>query len=100
MPRGPKSYNWCFTLNNYTEEDIKDISGWKVKGVAYAKETGENGTPHLQGYVCCNSQLSLVGMKKLNDRCHWEIMKGNLTQNETYCSKQGQLTIIGTNTWP
>lgn len=95
MPRQPKFYNWCFTINNYTDTDITDIQAWPVQGVAYGKEEGKEGTPHLQGFVCCKSQLSLAGMKKLHKTAHWEPMKGSIAQNEKYCSKQGQYTIIG-----
>jgi len=90
-----KSKNWCFTLNNYTEADEKDISLWECKGVAYAHEIGDSGTPHLQGYVCFKNQVRLATCKELNNRAHWEIMKGTLTDNQKYCSKQGQLVVHG-----
>jgi len=92
-----KSKNWCFTLNNYTEEDIKDIALWECKGVAYGKEVGENGTPHLQGFVCFKNQVRFQTVKDLHAKAHWEIMHGRLDQNKAYCSKQGELTIHGKN---
>lgn len=93
-----QSSNWVFTLNNYTEEDLKDLTTWTEKGaggVAYAKEVGASGTPHLQGYVHMKSKARLKKMKELSKKCHWEVMKGKLIDSEKYCSKQGQLVILG-----
>jgi len=90
-----RSKNWVFTLNNYTEEDCKAISAWACKGVAYSKEVGASGTPHLQGFVCFAVQKSLKALKALSDRAHWEVMKGSLKQNEAYCSKAAKLTTFG-----
>jgi len=97
MP-GDRSTNWVFTLNNYTEEDIKNINTWLEKGaggVAYAKEVGASGTPHLQGYVHMKDRSHLKRMKGLSGKCHWEKMKGKLRDSEKYCSKQGQLIVLG-----
>ena len=48
------SLNWCFTVNNYNSEDIqmflKSDSSIVPKFV-FQEETGESGTPHLQGYL-------------------------------------------------
>lgn len=101
MPGG-RSYNWVFTLNNYTEEDIKNVDTWIQKGaggVAYGKEVGANGTPHLQGYVHMEKQSNLKKMKELTGKAHWEIMKGKLRDSKKYCSKQSELTIIGKNNY-
>jgi len=97
MP-GKQSHNWVFTLNNYTDEDIKNILTWTEKGaggVAYAHEVGASGTPHLQGYVHMKSKAALKRMKGLSGKCHWEVMKGKLKDSEKYCSKQGQLIVLG-----
>lgn len=37
----------------------------------------------------------LKTMKTLSTKCHWEVMKGKLADSEKYCSKQGDLKIIG-----
>jgi len=90
--------NWCFTLNNYTDEDILAIEGWTelgVKGAAYGREIGKNGTPHLQGFLVMTGKVGLTKMKELHPRAHWEVMNGRLDQNEAYCSKQSELTVVG-----
>lgn len=74
------------------------MEGWLelgCKGIAYGKEEGKNGTPHLQGFLRMKGQVGLEKMKELHPRAHWEVMKGRLDQNVDYCSKQSELTIIG-----
>ena len=44
---------WCFTLNNYNDDDIKYL-GSNVplfEKAIVGKEVGDSGTPHLQGYI-------------------------------------------------
>lgn len=56
-PRGSRAGGrWTrgvFTLNNYTEKEFAWFAGQdaqsKFKWLICARETGENGTPHLQG---------------------------------------------------
>jgi len=38
-----KSRNWCFTLNNYMEAEIKNICEGKYQYI-FQEETGEEGT--------------------------------------------------------
>lgn len=93
-----QSRNWVFTLNNYTEAEIKDIETWTDKGaegIGYGKEVGENGTPHLQGFIVMQKKCAMKTVKELNKRMHLERMKGRLTQSMAYCSKQDSLTIVG-----
>lgn len=89
------SRNWCFTWNNYTLQDLEDISKWEVKFIKYGIEVGALGTPHLQGYVVLDKTVRLSGVKKMGPKCHWEIMKGSIEQNDTYCEKDGEFFSRG-----
>lgn len=66
-----RSRNWFFTLNNYTEDDIKHLEDIDAEYV-FQKEKGENGTPHLQGIIMYANPRTLKSMKKINRRIHWE----------------------------
>ena len=62
--------------------------------MVYGRETGAEGTPHLQGFLVTKvSKLS--AMKKLHPTCHWEIAKGSAEQNRVYCTKQGDYVEQG-----
>jgi len=85
-------------LNNWTEEDCKDIETWidrGVEGIGYGKEIGENKTPHLQGFIVMKKKCGLKTVKELNKRMHLERMKGRITQSIAYCSKQSDLVKFG-----
>lgn len=85
-----RSRGWCITLNNWTEDELKNV--WVDKAVyqIIGKEVGEEGTPHLQGYVYLKDAKTLASMKRLvGARCHLEIAAGNAGQNREYCSKDG-----------
>lgn len=50
--------HWVFTLNNYDQDDVDrlDATGTElvpdtIVYLVFARETGEEGTPHLQGFV-------------------------------------------------
>lgn len=77
--------NWVFTLNNYTPEDIKELA--QQECYLFQEETGENGTPHLQGILCFKNPMSLSSMKKINGRAHWEACKNKIASIQ-YCSKE------------
>jgi len=80
--------NWCFTFNNYSENDISSIiSKNEISEYIIGKEIGENGTPHLQGYLTFKKKLRPKGL--FNEKIHWEKAKGNRQQNLDYCMKDG-----------
>lgn len=86
-----KSRCFCFTLNNYTEEEILAVKEWECKYLIFGKEVGESGTPHLQGYVSFANQKTLSALKKYSDRAHWEIARGTPKQASEYCEKDGDV---------
>lgn len=93
--------NWCFTLNNYTEDEIQQIESLHPTSASYlcfGKETGKEGTPHLQGYVQLSTKKTLASVKKLIPRAHLEVAKGSPAQNKLYCSKEGDFREYGSET--
>lgn len=90
-----KARGFCFTLNNYTEDDETEALGlWWPDGVQYVvvgKEVGKCGTPHLQGFIRFHSPRTLNSMMNsfFSGRAHWEGQRGTCTQAATYCKKDG-----------
>ncbi len=99
MPRINPANAWCFTLNNYTENEygalvqlfssVADEYLWIV-----GKEVGASGTPHLQGYIKKRTgrfrPLPKFAVLRDGTQCmHFEKAKGNQSQNYKYCSKDG-----------
>lgn len=82
----PSVKSWCYTLNNYTEEDIKRFKDFVFSYQVIGKEIGENGTPHLQGFITFKRTYRLAALKKLVPRAHWEPAKTGDAAN--YCMKE------------
>ncbi len=93
--------NWCFTLNNYSEDDQVKLlqDGAQDEGVQYlsfGREVGKAGTPHLQGYVQFKRRCVLRRVKHLvGARAHCEVSRGTPAQAATYCQKDGDFEEIG-----
>lgn len=90
---------FCFTLNNYTEEELEIISNnhGRFKYLIYGKEVGESGTPHLQGFCITLSPIRYTTLKGLlSNRCHVERAMGTSAQAADYCKKDGNFTEFGT----
>lgn len=82
-----RSRTWVFTINNPPVDEI--CKAWD--GVAYCvwqKERGENGTPHLQGYVVFTNPRTLAGLKKVATTAHWEPRRGTHAQALAYSTKE------------
>lgn len=81
---------WCFTINNFTEEDLKQLdyikrnSGFWVWEEEVAPNTG---TRHIQGYIEFRQDRRLNAIKKDLPRAHLEIAKGSWVDNLMYCTK-------------
>lgn len=87
---------WCFTLNNWTQEEYVALLGTPLARYAViGKETGDSGTPHLQGYLVLASPARLSAMKKLSPRAHWEPAIGTSQQAADYCKKDGDFEEVG-----
>lgn len=83
--------NYCFTLNNYSEEDEHTVYGlsWNqdVRYICVGREIGESGTRHLQGVICFHGKKSFKQMKEIFQNAHWEEMRGTAPQAANYCKK-------------
>lgn len=87
--KGPHR-TWCYTLNNYTDDEINKLKVLTVKMHRCAKEVGENGTPHLQGAITFERTYRMAALKKLFPRAHWK--PGITIDPENYCIK-GEIII-------
>lgn len=88
-----RSRQYCFTINNYTDEDIiqwnnlEKTYGTKILWI-YGLEIGEDKkTPHIQGYICFENPRDFKSLKKDFPKAHIEKAKGNKKQNFDYCKK-------------
>lgn len=91
--------NWCFTLNNYTEEVFCSICS-KISDTCLTacigKEVGACGTPHLQGYIEFKTKSRpLTVFQCISTGIHWERSKGSKEDNLTYCSKENLVFTLG-----
>lgn len=85
-----RSRAWCFTLNNYTEVEQTALHVLECTYLVVGREMGENGTPHLQGYIVFANAVAFASVKRLlGDRGHIEKADGNAKQNREYCTKEG-----------
>lgn len=90
-----RSRNFCFTLNNYTEDVYQSLLRTECKYIVIGKEIAASGTHHLQGYVSFKDTRTLTALKKLDKSAHWEICKGLPSQNRAYCIKDGKFEERG-----
>lgn len=88
-PSKCKATSWIITLNNPTADEL---IGWEnVKQNHFVKEAvgqiekGEEGTPHIQGYLRTDS-VRFSQIKKLFPRAHIEVAK-NAIATKQYCQK-------------
>lgn len=82
-----RSRAWCYTINNPEDSDYPTWSPETVSFSVYQLERGENGTPHIQGYVRFTSIKSFRQVKALLPRAHIEVGRGSPRHNYDYCTK-------------
>lgn len=82
---------WCFTLNNFTQADVLNCQEIDAQYIVFQEETGESGTPHLQGYVYFRGKKTLSAAKKQfkGAQPHLEPARGTAADNRKYCTKEG-----------
>lgn len=94
IPKPPRQISaakrWCFTLNNYNNDEVSSITSIihdKCEKALVACEVGESGTPHLQGYVKFKVKARPMGIFN-NIRIHFEAAKGNDAHQWIYITKE------------
>jgi len=78
---GTQSRRWVFTINNPTELDeavmLSLVDEAAIVYVVGGREVGENGTPHIQGFVVFNRGWRFSRVKTLlGGRCYLAMAKG------------------------
>lgn len=98
---------WCFTINNYdaeTEADLQRLTEGESPRATYiifGRETGESGTPHLQGYIEFAARQRFNQVRRLlGGRAHVERRRGTGLQAADYCKKDGSFVESGTISSP
>lgn len=87
-PQIPSRIHHFFTYNNYDSTDINillKLFDEYCYMYAFQEETGENGTPHLQGIISCKKRQrdTIFGNKKI----HWE-KPADVKASYIYCTKE------------
>lgn len=100
MSKDLASVNWCFTINNPTEDDKASVidlihnDSITSLGIAEMEHTHGDGTPHVQGYIRFKSNRHLRTVSNYIKRAHWTVARGTWQQNFVYCSKENQIFSI------
>lgn len=87
--RGTQCNYWCFTVNNpelEQMEQMEQVFRHECKWYIFQEETGEQGTPHLQGTLCLKTKQRLTQLKKIDPKIHWEPTK-SVKASICYCTK-------------
>nr|WAE42493.1 MAG: replication associated protein [Cressdnaviricota sp.] len=88
-----RSRSYVFTWNNptlgplpSTEDHLRSL---QYSYITYGREVGEQGTPHLQGYIHFINAKTLNAVRALFTGAHVELLRGTSLQAITYCQKEG-----------
>jgi len=89
MSPSPQSRRFCFTINNPSVADAEAVYGLASKAVYLiaGDEVGEQGTPHIQGYVVFDKNYRLSKLSKLLSRAYITVARGTSEENQKYCKK-------------
>jgi hypothetical protein len=89
---------WCFTLNNYTSDELEHLDCWCAEEyVEYAvlgREVGESGTPRIQGNLQFVARKRIGSLRGRIARAHFEVARCP-AQAAEYCKKDGEYSEFG-----
>lgn len=91
---------WVFTLNNWTQTEydciIRTANTDEVVYCIVGKETGESGTPHLQGFIILRTRRRRRWLQRRGfERAYLDVARANNSTNRDYCAKAGEFVEIG-----
>ena len=92
-----RAKNWVFTLNNYTEADVTRLGTLPddVSYILFGREVGENGTPHLQGFISFSGRKRMAQVKTIiGGNPHVEVCR-NIAASLIYCKKENNFVEHG-----
>ena len=94
-----RSRGWCFTINNFSEEEhhLVEYTITNAKyGIAETEHMGQGeGTPHIQGYVYFENPRKRSELERmLGGRAWLAPAKGSPKQNYDYCSKENSVFVM------
>lgn len=89
------SKHWCLTWNNYPDNWLETFKfqSSKIEKYVFGREIGEQGTPHIQGYIKFYEKCRPKGMFDTNE-IHWEKCR-NPSASIEYCTKDGDFESKG-----
>lgn len=89
---------FCFTLNNYTQEEYDSLVAFANKSCTFAvigKELApDTNTPHLQGFMHMKTPRRFSTVKNVCKRMHVEKSQGTDEQNFAYCTKTDKQAFV------
>lgn len=89
-----RSRGWCFTVFDYTENDVQTLLGLDTQYIVLGREIcPETGNPHLQSYMYFKNPRYFSAVKKLLKNTidkypHLEEQQGTCKQASDYCKKE------------
>ncbi len=95
MP-GSTSKCWVITVNNPSDPAVLLEDYSDVRYAIWQLESGENHTPHLQGYVEWKNKKSLSACVLQHGHAHWSPRRGSRDQARDYCRKE-ETRVSGTD---
>lgn len=106
MKKAVRSRGWCFTINNFTDDDIAYLMALyeedtRIKYMILGFEEGSRKhTPHIQGYIYFGDAVSSSTVKKLmyieGRQHHVEAQKAKKNvEGYVYCMEDGDYYEMG-----